>query len=249
VANRDIRDVLLQRSDLSSFLAHFTRLTEDGKSARSNLKRILRKQTIEARNPFGPAKSLRGKDRESQRCVSFSEVPLQHIDCLTFEIPRRQIRLSPFGLVFPKMRARAKGANPVWYIDITPGHDFLTNSVSKMIDAARKQSRFRESPLAKICPFMEQMGTGTRTVDGRNYQKEFWWEREWRHVGDFHFRESDIAFGFVPEADIEEFEELMHRPRRRSVRFIDPTWSTERMIAHLARYRGILSPFDPEPEP
>jgi hypothetical protein len=62
---------------------------------------------------------------------------------------------------------------------------------------------------------MEQMGTGTRAVDGRNYQKEFWWEREWRHVGDFHFADSDIAFGFAPEANIDEFEELMHRPKRR----------------------------------
>jgi hypothetical protein len=248
VAERDIRDVLLQRSDLSSFLVHFTRRTEDSKSPRSNLKRILRTKTIEARSPFGPAKNLRRKDRESQLCVSFSEVPLEHIDCLTFEIPRRQIRLSPFGLAFSKMRAREKGANPVWYIDITPGHDFLTNSVDKMIEAARGESGFRESPLARICPFMEQMGTGTRLVDGREYQKEFWWEREWRHVGKFQFGESDIAFGFAPEGYIDEFEKLMHRPKRRSVRFVDPRWSTERMIAHLARYRGILSPFDPEPE-
>jgi hypothetical protein len=145
------------------------------------------------------------------------------------------------------MRAREKGANPVWYLDITPGHDFLTNSVDKMIEAAREEGGFRESPLARICPFMEQMGTGTRSVDGRSYQKEFWWEREWRHVGNFHFGESDIAFGFAPEDYIDEFEELMHRPKRRNVRFVDPRWSTERMIAHLARYRGILSPFDAEP--
>jgi len=67
-------------------------------------------------------------------------------------------------------------------------------------------------------------------------------------LGIGRFGESDIAFGFAPEAYIEEFEDFMHRPKRRSVRFVDPTWSTERMIAHLARYRGILSPFDPEPE-
>jgi hypothetical protein len=139
--------------------------------------------------------------------------------------------------------------SPVWYIDITPGHDFLTKSVDKMIDAAQSKGNFRDSPMARICPFIEQMGTGVRVSDGRNYQKEFWWEREWRHVGDFRFRESDIAFGFAPEAYIEEFEDFMHRPKRRSVRFVDSTWSTERMIAHLARYRGILSPFDPEPEP
>lgn len=124
VAERDIRDVLLQRSYLSSFLVHFTRRTEDGKNPRSNLKRILRTRTIEARSPFGPARHLRRKDRESQLCVSFSEVPLEHVDCLTFEIPRRQIRLSPFGLAFSKMREREKGENPVWYVDIYPWSRF-----------------------------------------------------------------------------------------------------------------------------
>ena len=100
MADREIKDALLQRSDLFSFLVHFTRRCEDHKSPRSNLNRILTNKTIEARNPFGPAKNLRGKDRDSQRCVSFSEVPLAHIDCLTFEIPKRQIRLSPFGFSF-----------------------------------------------------------------------------------------------------------------------------------------------------
>ena len=118
-----------------------------------------------------------------------------------------------------------------------------------MIEAAREEGGFRESPLARICPFIEQMGTGTRLVDGRTYQKEFCWERECRHVGNFRFGESDIAFGFAPEGYLDEFEKLMSRPKGRSARFVDPRWSTERMIAYLARYRGILSPFDPELEP
>jgi hypothetical protein len=146
------------------------------------------------------------------------------------------------------MRTRKAGVNPVWYIDITPGHDFFTKSIDEMIEVARDNGPFRNSPLARLCPFIEHMGTGTRAADGKKYQKEFWWEREWRHVGDFHFGETDIAFGFAPGAHIDEFEKLMRRPKRRSVRFVDPTWNTERMVAHLARYRGILSPFDPDVE-
>lgn len=70
------------------------------------------------------------------------------------------------------------------------------------------------------------MGTGTRVVDGGGYQKKFGWEREWRYAGDFHFSQTDIAFGFASEDYMDEFEELMHRRKRRSVRFVDPTWST-----------------------
>ena len=235
--------MLSRRSDLSTFLVHFTR-DFHRKSAKRNLKRILRTATLEARSAFGPAKDLsRKKDRDSQRCVSFSEVPLEHLSCLTCEIPGRRIRLSSFGLAFTKMRAREKGANPVWYMDITPGHDFLTKSLDKMIEAEQCRGVFRDSHLSKICPFIEQMGTGVRRSDGHRYQKEFWWEREWRHVGNFRFFTSDLAFGFAPERYVEEFEELMHRPNHRSVRFLDPNWSAERMIAHLARYDGILSPF------
>jgi hypothetical protein len=54
------------------------------------------------------------------------DVLLQRSDLSSFLV-RRQIRLSPFGLAFSKMRAREKSANPVWYIDITPGHDFLVS--------------------------------------------------------------------------------------------------------------------------
>ncbi len=119
----------------------------------------------------------------------------------------------------------------------------MTKSLDKMIQAEERRGAFWDSHLAKICPFIEQMGTGVRRSDGNRYQKEFWWEREWRHVGDFQFFESDLAFGFAPERYVKEFEKLMHRSNRRSVRFLDPDWSPERMIAHLARCDGILSPF------
>jgi hypothetical protein len=239
----DIRELLSHRTDLSSFLVHFTRKTKNS-SPRSNLRRILRKKMLEARNPFGPAAEfLAKKDRSSQKCVSFSEVPLAYVRCLIEKIPNRQICLSPYGLAFRKMRAREKGANPVWYVDITPGHEFLMNSVNKLIEKQIEDETFSTSPIEKLCPFIEQMGTGVRSSDGKRYQKEFWWEREWRHVGDFHFFYQDVVLGFAPEEEIEDFEELMHKPNRRSVRFVDPRWGAEKMIAHLALSDESLSPF------
>jgi len=174
-----ISDVLGRRSDLSTFVVHFTRKTDDGKTARQNLRSILRARTIEARSPFGPAyRSLKaGPETDSQTCVSFSETPLEHVYCLTGKIPKRQVQLSRYGLSFTRMTARQKGVNPVWYVDITPGHDWLMNPINGLIrKVIDRRKRFRTSQLARITPFIEQMGTGS------SYRKEFWWEREWRHL-------------------------------------------------------------------
>lgn len=247
MTGNNIADLLARRNDLSTFIVHLTRDTQDGRSAKANLKRILRKHVIEARSPFGPAAGSVSKrrDRDSQKCVSFSETPLEHINCLTCEIPKRRIRLSSFGLAFTKMTARKKGANPVWYIDITPGHDWLMKPINDLIRAQVKQGGFRDSQLARICPFIEQMGSGAK-ADGWGYQKEFWWEREWRHHGDFSFFYSDIAFGLAPEDSVEEFEDSVKKFTRRRIRFLDPCWSLEKMIAHLAGCIGALTPFETE---
>jgi hypothetical protein len=82
-------------------------------------------------------------------------------------------------------------------------------------------------------PFIEQMGTWTST------RKEFTWEREWRHLGDFVFEERDVALVLCPEAEIEDFEAIGNYSA------IDPSWSLERMINALAsghtRARGRLA--------
>jgi hypothetical protein len=245
----DIREVLSRRVDLSLFVVHLTRAA-NGRSAKNNLKRILRKKVLEAGRAFGPAEKVAGtRNHESQRCVSFSEVPLTHLGSLTSAIPKRQIKLSPYGVAFTKMRMRERGANPVWYVDITPTHEWLMNSINRMITAEvrRLGRRFWESDLANLCPFIEQMGSGPRQ-DGFGYKKEFWWEREWRHKGNFNFGYSEIAFGLAPEADVEELEDLMRRRSSRTsrkIRFLDPAWSADKMIAHLCGSVGALTPFTP----
>jgi hypothetical protein len=236
----EITDVLGRRSDLSTFIVHFTRGTDDGKTARQNLRSILKDKTLKARSPFGPAwRSLRSsRERNSQNCVSFSETPLEHVYCLTGNIPNRQVHLSRYGVAFTRMTARAKGINPVWYVDITPGHDWLMNPINRLIETTiERRKRFRTSQLARITPFIEQMGKGP------SYRKEFWWEREWRHQGDFKFSMSEVIFGFAPEERVEEFEELTRRLGHK-VRFVDPNWNLERIIAHLCGCTEPLTPFD-----
>jgi len=51
------------------------------------------------------------------------------------------------------------------------------------------------APILRLTPFVEQMGTPT------GIRKEFWWEREWRHVGDLHFAPADLVVVFAPQAE------------------------------------------------
>lgn len=238
--NIQIVDLLSKRSDLSTFIIHFTRKTDDEKTPRQNLRSILKAHIVEARNPFGSAwRSLpKGSERDSQNCVSFSETPLEHVYCLTAKIPKRQVQLSKYGLAFTKMTARRRGANPVWYVDITPGHDWLMVPINELIEKTiNGRKRFRTSLLAQITPFIEQMGTGA------SYRKEFWWEREWRYRGDFKFLLSDVIFGFAPDHRVEEFEDFTSKLGRR-IPFVDPTWNLERIIAHLCGCTESLTPFE-----
>jgi len=243
----DISQLLRKRADLSSFVVHFTRKGEDDIAPGKNLRSILRDETIEARSAFGPATSLlerkRLRDLKSQKCVSFSETPLEHLDCLTGDIPGRRFSLSPYGLAFTKTTARRMGVNPIWYVDITPGHDWLMEPINQLVDRElRRQKRFNRSPLAKITPFIEQMGSGMGR-SGYGYRKEFWWEREWRHRGDFSFTLQVVALGFAPEHRVKEFEKFTEKLGRR-VRFVDPKWSLEKMIAHLSGCTDAKTCFD-----
>ncbi len=233
---RNIEELLHRRTDLSTFVIHWTR-DYDGVVARDNLLSILESETIEARNPWGLAKKaigmeLSGGDAQaaldSQKAICFTEAPLEQAWSLVGPIKGRTYKLAPFGLAFTKHTARAMGVNPIWYIDATPGHDWLTKQVDLLVEnALQSESNFADNPLAKITPFMDVMGTW----DGS--KKEFWWEREWRHLGHLPFLKRDLAVVLCPEEDMEDFKPLL-KSKRRTVPMVDPRWGLERMIAHLA---------------
>lgn len=220
-----IDEVLNRRSDLATFVVHLTR-DYGGQLAWDNLRSILESQRVEARSVMGWAKEtaeeIGGDVERSQRVVSFSEVPLEHVYSLCAGIPGRRVLLQPYGVAFTKMVARRKGVNPVWYVDMTPGRDW---QVAKALDQLRAEAlasgSFRDHPASRILPFAEPMGTWQAA------RKEFWWEREWRHIGDFHFTMDEIAFVLCPEEDQQQFEVVAGR------KCIDPRWSLERMLAHL----------------
>ncbi|WP_219459996.1 abortive infection system antitoxin AbiGi family protein [Nonomuraea rhizosphaerae] len=199
---------------------------------------------------FGPAAAItRSTPYEaSQRAVCFTETPLEHTWMMCQPIAARSVRLSSYGVAFAKDWARRRGVNPIWYIDITPGHDWLTNPLDRLIKEAIAQLAL--SPIhptsdvpdiLKLTPFMEQMGTGTRSTDGASYRKDFSWEREWRHQGDLNFTVDDVVTILAPETDHVSFVRDLSAQRsafERTPPLLDPNWSLERMIIALAQADG-----------
>ena len=214
-------------------MVHLTREYPAGVPAQQNLKSILDTATIEARNPYGLAvRRIRNKtaatpsDIECQKVVSFTETPLEHVTLVAQEIVGRQFNFEPYGIVITKHIARRIGVNPVWYLDTTPGHEWLVNPFEEIIDAAIAGGSFKDSAIAKLAPFTDSMGTQA------NSKKEFWWEREWRYVGDFDLRKTATNYLVIcPESD---FEYVC--PGFDSRKLIDASWSQEQIIGHLAGF-------------
>ena len=229
----DIRQLLARRSDLSTFLIHLTR-EYNGAAAKDNLKAILNERVIEARNPYSSAmkhleklKQLDDANVNTQKVVCFTETPLEHVHLLAGEIQGRRNKFEPYGIAITKRTARIKGVNPVWYLDITPNHDWLTGPLDRLIDKQIQSGGFSTSDIAKLAPFIEQMGSGS------GYFKEYWWEREWRHRG--HFALDMPKFIIIcPEGEfdavIPQWAKDMKMPT------IDSEWSLEQIIGRLAGF-------------
>lgn len=249
----DIKSLLQRRTDLSTFLVHLTRAGQDGQSARQNLLSILNgdatdeASAIAARRPLGFARDyephLSGSSA-TQCVVCFTETPLEHIWMMLEDIDNRDMQFAPWGLATTKTAARKAGCNPVWYTNKSSegwGKNPRTY-VDKLIkDAASRckvgddidSEKLRAEPIFRITPFIEDMGT---SIDG--VPKEFWWEREWRHVGDYHLTfPSRIVALLAPEDDHESFKAQLNELKltlwaQRPL--LDPRWGLEQMLATLA---------------
>jgi hypothetical protein len=237
--SQSIREVLNRRTDLSTFVVHLTRDSE-GRTARQALDSIISGRMLRARTPMGWAKEQddpKDPKKQTQRVVCFSETPLEHIYSLVTDIEGRAIRLQPYGLAFTKLVARRMGINPIWYIDMTPGQDWiLQRAIETLRDEAIKTGKFHEQPMARLTPFLEQMGTWPTR------QKEFWWEREWRHVGDLLLAASGIIW-LCPENESDSLPAGIGP-------IIDPRWGLEQIIAKLAGFASEdVTPFAPHQEP
>ena len=235
----DIERLLARRTDLSTFLVHLTR-AGGGQTAKERLINILRTHVIEARSPFGPAVQRLNnaqQSTDSQKCVCFTETPLEHVHILTSEIDDRDYCFEPYGIAISKKQGRKAGVNPVWYLDITPGHGWLTVPLNQMIDTAIAGGNYAADPLARLTPFVEQMGRGQNAIGDGGYKKEFWWEREWRHQGNFSIVGKLVIL--CPVGDVLEIKAVLEEDEGHLIddpSFVDPQWSLEQMIGRLAGF-------------
>ena len=244
----NIKHLLYRRTDLSTFLVHFTKETrKDGaiSSAYDNLVSILTDDQFYdscliagERRGMALGDKCKPYDVPNQQVVCFTETPLEQAWTLLGDIKGRDVRLEPYGVVFTKIWARKKRVNPVWYIDETPGNDgykWLSKTINEMVKHDIECEQF--DGILRLTPFFEPMGTWlTNSPPSR---KEFWWEREWRAVGDLHFNWSDLVAVLLPEEkhnDIkDELQKAEYNPKKlQLLNFLDPSWGLERMISALA---------------
>jgi hypothetical protein len=146
---------------------------------------------------------------------------LEYTYLMVQAIDGRRFEFGPYGIAVTKKMGRLAGVNPVWYLDITPGHDWLTKNLDDLAEQYMRGG-FKDSNLAAIFPFIEHMGSGVRGADGEPYMKEFWWEREWRKVGNFNLEGMGICL--CPEDDISHFRALLDRNHYTSVHRSPLSW-------------------------
>ncbi len=209
----------IRRRDFSKHLVHLTRDLPEN-PARENLLSILVSCTIEARSALGMAiKRLErfGCDTDealaSQAVCCFSETPLEDLGGLIDPGVWRRYGFQPYGVVFERALLLREGANPVWYLNSYSGSGisfpWLAHDVNALMDAViasrnatsdAKAAAFCESPISRLTPMIETMGSWP-TASGRRKEKDFSFEREWRHAGDFRFRWTDVVAIITPPED------------------------------------------------
>lgn len=235
------------RADLSQFLVHLTRdgsyeryidlggnrytwENSDIINAEDSLKTILTHSTgpmMEARSPLGYFKfkiDTRWKNRGGVapkwlQCVCFSEAPLSELRHFYKATVRKRNEYKKFGLGFWSKTIRAKGGNPIFYVDTNKRH--LLGSLDTMTTSTHILK------FAPMMPYMELFGPPL--YDRRTTDIDFRWEREWRVPGYLNFTLEDVAFGICPAERIPEFEKLVGN----SFPFIDPDWTIEQLRKHL----------------
>jgi hypothetical protein len=219
--------------NVSTFMVHLTRNTEDARSAKENLIDILCTRVIQPRNSKGLFYATEGVS-DAARTVCFSEAQFNAIKHLVGKHQGRGVELSPYGLVFSKDFLIAKGANPVFYVN-TYAHQARKQAIFEAI----KQLDIHKQK--EIAPFVEIFGW-----NGSGGIYDFHREHEWRYPGDFEFEWKDIIFGLCDDDHIEEMELLFEK----EIKFISPYMNLEEIFGRMvlnweeARYGSYREHFE-----
>ena len=215
---RKIKNILCSRKDLSPFLIHLTK-DVDNNNAESNLISILNDKKIKSsNNQLGTIKYYAGSNSDDLRkkltgFVSLSETPIDEIHCL-LDIEGRQKDLSEYGIILLKDEIKKENKiNPTLYMN-TYNDDLreVWENALNDIDKLSKNILEAINNLLDIVGLFESFGTIPN-----NEKVDFFWEREWRCIGDLSFDfEKNVFLGLCPFQKIDEFEKTW------GIYFIDP---------------------------
>ncbi len=199
--------------DMSPFVVHFAK-PSGKRSAYDNCLSILAARRIEARGSFGT-----GKDYEaSPKSVCFSEIPLH-------QLKRLADKRGPYGIGFWKEFLIERDGGPIMYAYKDTLHAM---AMRKLVLKAKDSPK---DPIWKVAPFVDQPGE----YGPKNYFYE--WEREWRHIGNLDFHQTDAAFLIIPEDSHSAARGFFHDAEAENLGpnyrcpFIDPYWSVEQVKA------------------
>lgn len=203
--------------DMSRFAVHFTKLEPCGRKPYDNFMSILYNREIVAMKSFGIGRDF----THARKSVCFTEVPLQYLRRLACH------RVPALGLGFQKEYIVERGGGPIQYAYQNTRHaEAWKAMVSDAIDNP-------SAPVWDAAPFVDVPGT----YGNSNYFWEF--EREWRHVGNLQFVESDPAFLIIPEDDHKYARDYFEAAKidqsgpSYECPFIDPYWDEDRIEAAL----------------
>ena len=204
--------------DMSPYVVHFTKFYEN-KNPDWISHSILAERVFKAGSVFGIGKNF----NECPKSVCFSEVPLHKLNRLTK-------RRAEYGIGFSKEFLIRHGGGPIMYAyKDTPHAKVLYDLVKAGVGNVK-------DPIWIVAPFIDSPGL--------YFDRPFFfeWEREWRHIGDLSFTDSDPAFLIFPEKDhisvrryMDEKNKEFPFPKYENCPFICPKWDKERIEIALSR--------------
>jgi hypothetical protein len=199
--------------DMSEYIVHLTEPTAGEGSDYENIMSILSSRCLKPGRTFGCARQRAPNAEQTQRAVCFSEIPIHQLRRLV------QKRRTKYGLGFRKDHALKRGIQPIWHVELnSPAYVALQQLLSRADNAS-------SDPIWQLTPLIDCPGEYGST------RYRFEWEREWRHIGEFKFNESDVAFLLIPEglhsAASDFFEHVAEENLGPSYvcPYIDPTWT------------------------
>jgi hypothetical protein len=214
------------REDISRFMVHLTRDFEKngGKTARQNLISILLNGQILAANPhcFFNDRVKTNQTLAAKFAVAcFTEVPLNQIHLLSRDIPGRQVKLKPYGIVFTREFIVSAGGQPALYLNGYGGNQWLHESVTAIYNRSVASGKVVE-PYWRILPFINAM----------HERYDFTWEREWRVLQGLKFKPRDIVCVILPPDKEQDLKEILAGD---GIATVSPGWGYEEIVAELAK--------------